>query len=126
MRRRIRLRSDRGAALVEAAIVLPVLVLLVFGLVEFGRAYNTQITLTHAAREGVREYAITQDLAAGEAVAISAATTLDAGLMTITGSACDPGDPTELKITYPFEYDIPLFGSASATLTGKGVMRCGG
>ena len=60
-----RLRQDRGASMVEFALILPLLVLLIFGLVEFGRGYNAQITLTHAAREGVRTLAVTKD--AGEA-----------------------------------------------------------
>ena len=35
-----RLRQDRGASMVEFALILPLLVLLIFGLVEFGRGYN--------------------------------------------------------------------------------------
>ncbi len=33
--------GERGAAMVEMAIVLPVLLLLVFGIIDFGRLYNT-------------------------------------------------------------------------------------
>lgn len=112
--------------MVEAAIVLPLLALLVFGVAEFARAYNTQVTLTHAAREGVRQYAITKDFNEGKARAQAAASTLDTSQMTITGTACDPGQPTELRVSYPFRYEIPFFGSASTTMTGTGVMRCGG
>ncbi len=45
---------DRGATAVEFALVLPLLLLLVFGIIDFGRALNAQITLTQAAREGAR------------------------------------------------------------------------
>ncbi|WP_322095792.1 TadE/TadG family type IV pilus assembly protein [Phycicoccus flavus] len=38
----------------EFAILLPVLVLIIGGIVDFGRAYFTQIVLTNAAREGTR------------------------------------------------------------------------
>lgn len=38
--------EERGAAVVELAIVLPLLVAFVFGIIEFGRAYNTRIELT--------------------------------------------------------------------------------
>src|ERR1035441_8138778 len=51
---------ERGAAAVEFALLLPVLLLLVFGIVDFGRALNAQITLTQAAREGVRLAALGQ------------------------------------------------------------------
>ncbi len=124
--RSTRARADRGAALVEAAIVLPLLALLVFGLAEFARAYNTQVTLTHAAREGVREYAVTRDFGQGEAAAENSASGLDPAQMTIAGTACDPGLPTEIRVSYPFEYDIPFFGSATKTMHATGVMRCGG
>ena len=52
------LRSERAAALVEFAIVLPVLLLLVFGIIDFGRALNTQNNLTAAVREGARRAAV--------------------------------------------------------------------
>ncbi|HKU29947.1 MAG TPA: TadE/TadG family type IV pilus assembly protein, partial [Arthrobacter sp.] len=42
--------SERGAAAVEFALVAPILVLLVLGIMEFGRAYNAQVSLTNAAR----------------------------------------------------------------------------
>ena len=56
MRRRLARSAarDRGAAAVEFALLLPVLLLLVFGIIDFGRALNAQITLTQAAREGAR------------------------------------------------------------------------
>lgn len=118
--------SDRGASLVEAALVMPILILLVFGVVEFGRAYNAQISLTHAAREGIREYVISQNTADAEQVAENSAPTLDDTLMTFTFGPCNPGDPAQVTIGYPFTYDIPLFGNNTVDLTGIGVMRCGG
>ncbi len=112
--------------MVEAAFVLPLLLLLIFGLVEFGRAYNAQVTVTHAAREGVRKYALTADPDEGRTAAINAATSLDPAQVSVATTACDPGEPTTLTVSYPFTYEIPFFGSHSATLTGKGVMRCAG
>jgi Flp pilus assembly protein TadG len=47
-------RGDRGAVLVEFAIVLPVLVLLITGMITAGMAYNQKLQLTHATREGAR------------------------------------------------------------------------
>jgi Flp pilus assembly protein TadG len=47
-------RSERGVAAVEMALLLPVLVLLFMGIVEFGRAFYTAITLAHAARAGAQ------------------------------------------------------------------------
>ena len=119
-------KSEKGAALVEFAIVAPLLLLLVFGIIEFGRAYNAQNTLTHAAREGAREYAITQDPVAGEAAAINAATSLDPALITATLSACDPGQPATVTLEYPFQLRIAFFPAADFNMQSQGVMRCGG
>jgi hypothetical protein len=47
-------RDERGAAMVEMAIVLPILLLFVMGIVEFGRAWNIYQVITDAAREGAR------------------------------------------------------------------------
>jgi len=54
-----RLRNpERGAAAVEFALILPVLILLIVGMLEFSRAYNAQLSLTNAAREGARVMAV--------------------------------------------------------------------
>ena len=121
-----RLNRDSGAALVEFAIIAPLLLLLVFGIIEFGRAYNAQNTLTHAAREGAREFAITQDAIAGETAAKDAATSLDSSKITATLSACVPGDPASVTLEYPFELRIAFFPVTNFTMQSEGVMRCGG
>lgn len=50
--------SERGAAAVEMALVAPLLIALVFGIIDFSRAFNAEIQLSQAAREGVRLAAI--------------------------------------------------------------------
>ncbi len=112
--------------MVEFAIVVPLLILLVFGTIEFGRAYNAQNALTHAAREGAREYAISQDAAAGEAAAIAAATSLKQSQITATLSTCDPGQPATVTLEYPFQLNIAFFSVSNFTMQAQGVMRCGG
>lgn len=49
-----RLRERRGQAVVELAVVLPFLVLLLLGLMEFGRVFHALLTVQNAAREGAR------------------------------------------------------------------------
>ena len=49
-----RARGERGAALVETAFVLPIMLLVCVGILEFGRAYQTWQVVTNAAREGAR------------------------------------------------------------------------
>ena len=52
--RRVRAGNERGAALLEVALTLPLLLLVATGIFEFGRAYQTWQILTNAAREGAR------------------------------------------------------------------------
>jgi len=55
VRQRVKkLSSDAGAALIELAMVLPLIVMLILGMVSAGIAFNNQLALTHAAREGGR------------------------------------------------------------------------
>jgi len=48
-------KNERGAALIEAAITIPIILLIAVGIFEFGRAYQTWQVLTNAAREGARQ-----------------------------------------------------------------------
>ena len=52
-----RLAGERGAAAVEFALVLPLFLLLVFGIIDFSRAFNVQLTVSDAAAEGARALA---------------------------------------------------------------------
>ena len=61
MKRILRLGNERGQAIVEFTLVLPILLMLVLGMVEFGRAWHIQQVLADAAREGARRAAIHSD-----------------------------------------------------------------
>lgn len=60
------LRDERGAAMVEFALVVPLLLLLIFGIAEFGRAWNINQTLADAAREGARRAVVRDGPAAAK------------------------------------------------------------
>ncbi len=117
--------SDRGAAMVEFALLLPVLVLILFGTIELGRAYNAKSTLTHAARESVRVLAL--DTGDPQAAAVAAAPSLTGaiGFSSTGGTPCTPGDPVSVTLSYDVNYTIPLFGEGTITLTDTATMRCG-
>jgi Flp pilus assembly protein TadG len=126
-------RNERGAAAVEFALVLPLLVLLVAGIAEFGRAYYLQATLSGAAREGARAMALTNSVA-GARTAVRGATNgislSDAQIVVAPGTgACVSTATTTLTATVTINYSTAfvshLFG-ATLNLHGKGAMRCGG
>jgi hypothetical protein len=54
-------RGEDGAAAVEFALLLPLLVLLLFGFIQFGLAFNTRIQATNAAREAARQAVVGVD-----------------------------------------------------------------
>jgi Flp pilus assembly protein TadG len=128
-----RLRDERGATAVEFAFIVPLLILLVLGIAEFGRAFQVQGTLSAAAREGVRAMALQNDPTAAKAVVRDAASALDPGItddqIVITPSSCPQtgGGSTNVRLTinYPMPFLTDFFG-AEIDLTGTGVMRCNG
>jgi Flp pilus assembly protein TadG len=124
-------RDECGAAAVEFALVMPILLVLVLGIAEFGRAYSVQTILSGAAREGVRVMALKNDPAAARAATKAAASTL--GLtdsqIGVTPNPCVSTATSPVSaavtVTYPMALLTGFFGT-SITLTGKGVMRCNG
>ena len=51
-------KSERGAAMIEMALMLPLLLLVLTGLIDFGRLFMAEIMVTNAAREGARMYSM--------------------------------------------------------------------
>jgi len=136
MRKRLRsarLRDERGASAVEFALIVPLLIVLVLGIAEFGHAFQVSGTLSAAAREGVRVMALQNDPVAARAAVRTAAPSLDPGVtdaqIVITPAVCPTTGPTtatvRLTVTYPMPFLTHFFGSG-ATLHGTGVMRCNG
>jgi Flp pilus assembly protein TadG len=114
------------------ALVLPLLLMVIFAIVDFGRMYNAQITLTEAARDGARAAALGANAITRTQ---SAASPLTGVTPTVTACPAAPAatDDATVVATYPFQFITPLasimglFGGAAAstyTLTGRGVMPC--
>ena len=114
---RTRLRDEHGAGAVEFAFIVPLLLMLVIGIAEFGHAFQVQGTLSAAAREGARAMALQNDPAVANAQ------------ITVTPAACPLTSTTTTNVRVTIDYPMPfltdLFG-ASIDLTGTGVMRCNG
>lgn len=120
--------KERGAVAVEFALLAPVLVMLLLGIMEFGRAYNVQISLSSAAREGVRVMAIGNDTAAARTAAKNVATALKPTLtdanITVSPATCSTGVQVTFTITYTLSTMTGIAGPFP--MQGKGVMVCGG
>ncbi len=128
-----RLRDERGASAVEFAFLLPILVIIVLGIAEFGHAFQVQGTLSAAAREGVRVMALQNNPTAARAAVRDAAATLDPSIsdaqISISPASCpvNTGGTTHVQLTidYPMPVLTGFFGD-DIDLTGTGVMRCNG
>ena len=143
--RRVRkvLRGERGTALIETAMTLPLLLLVSVGIFEFGRAFQTWQILTNAAREGARlavmpgstdatvqarvqSYLTSGQLTNTPAIAVNPTSTVDIG-----GGAT--ANSSVVTVSYPFKFMVlqpvasllvsgATYGSAF-TLTASAEMR---
>jgi Flp pilus assembly protein TadG len=131
----LRKRDQRGAAAVEMAIVLPVLVLLVFGIIQWSIYFNRLQGLQAAAREGARVAALPQSTQSDVKAKVTDA--LDGVLpsgatptISVSPSSSNPcdlqaaGTSVTVTVKVSTDLDIPLWGNQTVTQTGKGVFKC--
>ncbi|MHB0875764.1 MAG: TadE family protein [Anaerolineae bacterium] len=125
--RRVRQPGRAGQSLVEMALVLPLLLLLVFGIIEFGRVFNAYIIVTNAAREGARCGAVGCD--EGEITTEIMQTMASLGnptLIDVEGELGGRGSPVVVTIRYDLPIIAPLMPvilGESFTVTGSARMR---
>ena len=126
------LKNERGQALLEAAMTLPLLLLVSVSIFEFGRAYQTWQVLTNAAREGARVAVLPSATADDVKARVSAYMT--SGQLSNAGSATVNVDMTQtidlgggksakgslVTVNYPFQFivlhPIALLFSQSSTM----------
>lgn len=134
----------RGAAIVEAALVLPIFFMVVMGIIEFGRAFNVGQLVQNAAREACRKAVtggFTNATVISEAKTELAAVGIPSGNVTVTITITPyPGNPSvaaheasvattrdlvEVTVSVPFNKVSYLTGKylKNKTLTGKSAMR---
>ena len=146
-RRRHKGHFDRGAAAVEMALVMPILILMVMGIIDFGRIFNGEIQLSQAAREGarvaalgesggfVKQNVVDRTMAAlnnpafqgnGSVTVSVNVVDITTGTTTTADNVCAKTDSAthygQVTVTVP--YSKILFGPAN--LSQKAVMKCSG
>jgi Flp pilus assembly protein TadG len=111
-------RTENGQAMVEFALVAPILFLILFGIVQFGIAFMNSVALTDAVRAGARKAAVSRTAAnptqsATNAV-LGAANDLNPSKLSVTvTSDWQSGDNVTVTATYP--YQINLLGIVVAS-----------
>jgi Flp pilus assembly protein TadG len=123
---RTSLRRDDGQAIVEMALVLPILCALLLGIAQFGIAFNNYVTLTDATRAGARKAAVarfTNDQgAAARAAVYASATNLNSAQLQVTVTPDNNdwtagGNNVTVTATYPYSINILGWVVKSGSLT---------
>ena len=137
--RYLKIKDQRGQGMVEMALVLPILLLIVFGIIEFGRVYTYQLEINSIARQGARTAAVSSEADYGKvansmmdsilgtnesraAVAgeITVPSTASAGANIITAISRDNGTPANVvsTVSLPVKIYTPIISS----ITGNPVI----
>jgi len=136
--RRQSLRSERGQAAVEFALVVPVMCLLVLALIDFGKALNYWLDTSHLANEGARMAAVignspqpggdfkawiqqqaeTKELRNGTGSVTSAARVC----VSFPNGTPKIGDPVKVTVSANYKW-LPFVGGATVTVKGESTMR---
>jgi Flp pilus assembly protein TadG len=135
----MKVRRVRGGSAAEFAIIAPVLVLLLFGIIEFGLILYDQAMITNASREGARAgivYSYPDRIGDGEITNVVTAYCADHLVSFGSGSALSisiqrsgtaTGDTLTVQVTYPYTFLVlPNFITSlggQLNLTAESVMR---
>ena len=122
------IKNHRGQSMVEFAIVLPVFLLLVFGMMEFGRVMNQYLVVAEAAREGARSAALGGNDGTVTTTVKAAATTIDEGQLTVSifPAVRVRGNSVTVTVTNKMQIITPVISAIIAnpyTVQGKTIMR---
>ncbi|MBI5284469.1 MAG: pilus assembly protein [Chloroflexi bacterium] len=115
-----RRRSQRGQSLAEFAMVVPVFLILLFGVVDFSLGLKAWLTVTNASREGARVLVLGQSCTQVTDQARNVASSLSPAVsVTITPSSCtgSSGDAMTVTVSYTYNSITPL-GNFVNLLTG--------
>lgn len=115
------LRENVGASAVEIALLLPLLLMIIFGIFAFGSAYSNYLGLNNAAREGARMAAVGTY---SETIVRERAYPATPDSITVNyPDGDDRGDPVEVTVIDQYHLEIPFYGTRDFPLTSKVVMR---
>lgn len=124
------MKSEKGQSLVEFALVLPILLLLLFGIVDFGRIFHVYLTMDHAGREAARAASIGKDDTTIKNTAVNFGESIGIKFEQVgvnPEGTRHSGDEVEITIVYPFKFLTPIVNNVEVlnplTLTDETTMR---
>jgi hypothetical protein len=113
-------RREDGQAMVEMALLLPLVILLLFGIVEFGRGLGVYLSLVHATREGVRMGSLGASDYDIERIIKSCASGLDPELVVVEIEPSEDlrvsGISVTVRVGYSFTVLVPVISRHTGAL----------
>lgn len=125
-----RLRGESGQALAEFALVLPALMAILIGIIQFGAVFKNYLTLTDAVREGARKAAVSRNRAGNvdyvKSEVVKSGSDLGPEFDTSdvdVNSSWDPGEDVVVTAKFPFSIDVLGFVVKKGDLTSTATER---
>lgn len=115
--------GERGSAVVEFALVLPLVLVLLLGIVEVAVVARSEIQLIHAAREGAREAAASPDTRRAVAAVRSALGEAGRAARVSVRRPTQVGEKATVSVSLKHTIAAPLFGGFSLDLRAQSTMR---
>ena len=111
MPREMSKKSERGQTMVEFAIVLPVMLMVLFAMIQFGITFKNYLSLTDAVRAGARVAAVSRQapdpVGAATTKVYAAAADLDTSKLNVSVvSTWEPGEKVAVTATYPYSINV--------------------
>jgi Flp pilus assembly protein TadG len=113
------MKSEKGQSLVEFALIVPVLILLLLGIMDFARIFHAYLTIDHAGREAARAASIGKDASAITSMAVNQGTSINLQASHVTVSTGSSGTNATITISYPITFLTPVIGNIVGPLTLK-------
>lgn len=124
------LKNEKGQSLVEFAVILPILLLILMGIAEFGMMINSYLTIENASREGARRGIVGSSDTDIENSVIATSPNLNVSDLTISITPSEgsrhSGDSLTVSLTYKYHLTVPIISglvSDGVTLNSQTTMR---
>lgn len=119
--------SQKGAATVEFALVVPILLAIILGIIQFGYVFFMQISMTQAARAAVRSMVVENDQSKANSIALANVVGLTSSNIQYSGSCPNPATVPATAIIVTISYTVNALGNLlPIDLVRKAEMQCGG
>jgi Flp pilus assembly protein TadG len=103
-------KKERGQSMVEFVLVVPIFLVLIFGIVDFGMGIHAWLTITSSSREGARIGSVSASAAEIEAKVRSTSSSLDQSQLTVvtTNAQGASGESVVVDVDYHYDFITPL------------------